>query len=396
MTHNYYLIEAIIYWNRLMDYAWQLPDWPRFHVDTSTVARTIRYYQALCIDASREYGLLEKRVQRDTLMEWLVSEAISTSAIEGENLNRKDVRSSVMNHLGMHDPPLRVGDPRAEGVAALVLDVRDNAGEPLTAEMLCRWQSMVVQPRTYLDKPLIIGALRHSSRPMQIVSGPVGYEKVYYEAPPGAEVSREVNAFLKWYNDTTPSLNSDQDISGLVRAAVAHAWLELVHPFDDGNGRVGRAVTDHALYQDLRSMPLFSLSATIEKSRNIYYEKLATVNRSLDFTDWVVWFAETACEAQVEARYLLTFTLEKTRFWDAFGETGFNQRQTKAINRMFKAGPAGFKGGMTARKYTSLTGASRATATRDLGDLVDKGALKVKGRGRSVSYVLAQTPPQTS
>lgn len=372
-----------------MVYAWQLLNWPRFHVDTSTVTSTVRRYQALCIDASKEYGLLEKRVQRDTLLEWLVSEAISTSAIEGEILDRKDVRSSILNHLGMHDPPLRVGDPRAEGVAALVLDVRDNAGVPLTAEMLCRWQSMVVQPHPYLDEPLIIGAFRHSSRPMQIVSGPMGYEKVHYEAPPGADVPRQVNAFLKWYNDTTPSVNSDPDIPGLVRAAVAHAWLELVHPFDDGNGRVGRAVTDHALYQDMRSVPLFSLSATLEKNRNIYYEKLATVNRSLDFTEWVVWFAETACEAQIEARNTLAFALEKTRFWDAFEKTGFNKRQTKAINRMFKAGPPGFEGGMTARKYTNLTGASRATATRDLGDLVEKGALKVEGRGRSVSYVLA-------
>ncbi len=371
-----------------MVYAWQLPDWPRFQVDMSTVISTVRRYQALCIDASKEYGLLEKQVQRDTLLEWLVSEAISTSAIEGENLNRKDVRSSIMNHLGMHDPPLRVGDPRAEGVAALVLDVRENAGEPLTPEMLCRWQSMVVQPRPYLDQPLIIGAFRHSSRPMQIVSGPTGYKQVHYEAPAGAEVPGEVSAFLKWYNGTTPSVKSDPDIPGLVRAAVAHAWLELVHPFDDGNGRVGRAVTDHALYQDMRSVPLFSLSATIEKNRNIYYEKLATVNRSLDFTEWVVWFAEAACEAQIEARNMLAFALEKTRFWDEFGETGFNERQTKAINRMFKAGPGGFEGGMTARKYINLTGASRATATRDLGDMVDKGALKAEGRGRSVSYVL--------
>ena len=371
-----------------MVYAWQLPNWPRFQVDTSTVISTVRRYQALCIDASKEYGLLEKRVQRDTLLEWLVSEAISTSAIEGESLNRKDVRSSIMNHLGMHDPPLRVGDPRAEGVAALVLDVRENAGEPLTAEMLCRWQSMVVQARPYLDKPLVIGAFRRSSRPMQIVSGPTGYEKVHYEAPAGASVPGEVNTFLKWYNETTPSVNSDPGIPGLVRAAVAHAWLELVHPFDDGNGRVGRAVTDHALYQDMRSVPLFSLSATIEKNRNTYYEKLATVNRSLDFTEWVMWFAETACEAQIEARNALAFALEKTRFWDEFGETMFNSRQTKAINRMFKAGPAGFMGGMTARKYTNLTGASRATATRDLGNLVGKGALKVEGRGRSVSYVL--------
>jgi Fic family protein len=223
---------------------------------------------------------------------------------------------------------------------------------------------------------------------MQIVSGPTGYEKVHYEAPAGASVPGEVNTFLKWYNETTPSVNSDPGIPGLVRAAVAHAWLELVHPFDDGNGRVGRAVTDHALYQDMRSVPLFSLSATIEKNRNTYYEKLATVNRSLDFTEWVMWFAETACEAQIEARNALAFALEKTRFWDEFGETVFNSRQTKAINRMFRAGPAGFEGGMTARKYTNLTGASRATATRDLGDLVGKGALKVEGRGRSVSYVL--------
>lgn len=371
-----------------MTYVWQLPEWPRFHVDTVALSGTLRRFRTLCSDASKEFGHLEKQLQRHTLVEWLVSEAISTSAIEGENLNREDVRSSILNHLGIHDPPLRVADPRAEGVAALVLDVRKNAGENLTAELLCRWQTMIVQPRPYLHEPLTIGAFRQVSRPMQIVSGPIGYEKIHYEAPPGADVPREVNAFLRWYNDSTPRVDTEQDIPGLVRAAVAHAWLELIHPFDDGNGRVGRAVADHALYQDIRSVPLFSLSTTIEAHKNTYYQKLGSVNHSLDFTEWVAWFAEMACEAQIGAQHLLAFALEKTRFWDEHGETAFNQRQTKAINRMFKAGPDGFEGGMTAKKYTNLTSASRATATRDLVDLVKKGALKSVGQGRSVSYVL--------
>ena len=371
-----------------MTYAWQQPDWPNFHVDTAAVTGLVRQYKLLCSDASRVYGQLEKQAQRTTLIEWLVSEAISTSAIEGENLNREDVRSSILNHLGMHNPPLRVSDPRAEGVAALVLDVRKNAGSNLTAELLCQWQSMIVQPRPFLKEPLTIGAFRKASRPMQIVSGPVGYEKVHYEAPPAASVPGEIDAFLQWYNDSTPSVDVERETSGLVRAAVAHAWLELIHPFDDGNGRVGRAVADHALYQDMRSVPLFSLSTTIEANKTNYYQKLGSVNRSLDFTEWVVWFARCACEAQVSAQHLVTFALEKARFWDMHGDSAFNKRQTKAINRMFKAGPAGFEGGMTARKYINLTVTSRATATRDLVDLVDKGAFKSEGKGRSVSYVL--------
>ena len=377
-----------------MTYVWQQPEWPNFHVDTAAVSGLVRRYKLLCSDASKVYGLLEKQAQRSTLIEWLVSEAISTSAIEGESLNRKDVRSSILNHLGIHDPPLRVGDPRAEGVAALVLDVRKNADEILTPDLLFQWQSMIVQPRPYLKEPLTIGAFRQATRPMQIVSGPVGYEKVHYEAPPGASVPGEIDTFLKWYNDSRPSEDVERETSGLERAAVAHAWLELIHPFDDGNGRVGRAVADHALYQDLHSVPLFSLSTTIEANRANYYQKLGSVNRSLDFTEWVVWFARCACEAQVSAQHLVAFALAKTRFWDLHGDSAFNKRQTKAINRMFKAGPAGFEGGMTTRKYINLTATSRATATRDLVDLVDKGAFKSEGQGRSVSYILQSPNPE--
>ncbi len=371
-----------------MTYVWQQLEWPNFHVDTVAVTGLVRQYKSLCSDASKVYGQLEKPAQRTTLIEWLVSEAISTSAIEGENLNREDVRSSILNYLGMHNPPVQVGDPRAEGVAALVLDVRKNAGRNLTPELLCQWQSMIVQPRPFLNEPLTIGAFRQASRPMQIVFGPVGYEKVHYDAPPGASVPGEIDAFLQWYNGSTPSADVERETSGLVRAAVAHAWLELIHPFDDGNGRVGRAVADHALYQDMRTVPLFSLSTTIEANKTDYYQKLSSVNRSLDFTEWVVWFARCACKAQVSAQHLVMFALEKARFWDMHGDSAFNKRQTKAINRMFMAGPAGFEGGMTSRKYINLNATSRATATRDLVDLVDKGAFKPEGKGRSVSYVL--------
>ena len=374
--------------------SWQLANWPHFHVNLDAVADTVGRYQALCYDASKEYGLLDKRVKHETLIEWLVSEAIATSAIEGENLNRDDVRSSILNHLGMHSPPLRVGDPKAEGVAALVLDVRRKISDRLTPEILCQWQSMVVQPRPCLQEPLIIGDFRQSTRLMQIISGPVGYETVHYEAPPSASVPGEINAFLQWYNDTAPVAESAREMPGLVRAAVAHAWLELIHPFDDGNSRVGRAVAEHAICQDMRSVPLFSLSTAIEANKNTYYERLASVNRSLDFTEWVTWFCDTTCQAQIEAQHQVAFALEKTRFWDTFDETAFNERQTKAINRMFRAGPAGFEGGMTAKKYASLTGASRATATRDLVDLAEKGALKSEGKGRSVAYVLQLTGHQ--
>jgi len=157
-----------------MIYVWQQPEWPHFHLDISAVAGLVRRYKSLCSDASKAYGLLEKQAQRTTLIEWLVSEAISTSAIEGESLNRKDVRSSILNHLGIHDPPLRVGDPRAEGVAALVLDVRKNANESLTPDLLFQWQSMIVQPRSYLKEPpkspdrvssALQGPLKHFSKP---------------------------------------------------------------------------------------------------------------------------------------------------------------------------------------------------------------------------------------
>ncbi len=376
-----------------MKYSWQHPDWPKFTYDDAQCRDSLYQYALEAGRLSGGMGQLKDSLQYEAYIDLMVSEAINTSQIEGERLDREDVRSSIKNFLGLSNPPTRVMDPRAEGIAALMVDVRKTFKEELTKEKLFHWHQLVIpeQENRFLRHKIQVGQWRTSEDPMQVISGPIGYEKVHYEAPPAHQVEAEMDRFLNWYNDSSPlNPNQKEALPGPVRSAIAHLWFESIHPFDDGNGRVGRAIAEQALAQDLNRPPLLSLSTIIEKDKNAYYNGLNKASQpNLDITAWVNWFSKSVLSAQREAVQKVDFVLKKSRFWEAHQESGLNDRQVKAINKVFKAGPDGFEFGVSAKKYMGMTGCSKATATRDLGDLVDKGCLnRLEGGGRNARYNL--------
>lgn len=369
-----------------MTYIWERDGWPRLHFDLQGVQGALYRYAAEANTLKGSVARLDDSEQTEALIDLMVSEAIKTSAIEGELLDRSDVRSSIRNQLGLNPIPEPVGDPRANGIAALMISVREGFREPLTTERLFEWHDLVIADPD-LRRRIPVGAWRDEA--IQIVSGAIGREVVHFEAPPAKEVPLEMARFVEWFAATAPT-GETSDLPGPVRAALAHLHFECIHPFADGNGRIGRAISEIALSQDLGRPALLSLSMVIEAKRKRYYEALATASRgSLDVTQWVCYFVETVLEAQLEARSAIAFVLEKARFWDRFDDH-VNERQRKVLARMFRAGPAGFEGGISAGKYVAITGASKATASRDLADLLQAGALRrLPGGGRSTRYELA-------
>lgn len=233
---------------------------------------------------------------------------------------------------------------------------------------------------------IAIGCWRTHAEPMQVVSGHAGKQKVHFEMPPSAQVPAEMRQFIQWFNRTAPDGESPI-LQAPVRAAIAHLYFESIHPFEDGNGRIGRAVAEKSLSQSVGRPVLLSLSKTIEAAKQEYYTALQKAQRSLDITPWINYFVNVVLEAQTEAEQRLLFTLKKTKFFDAHRHS-LTERQRKALDRMFEEGPAGFEGGMNAGKYAGITKTSKATATRDLQHLTAIGALRPSGGGRSTNYQL--------
>ena len=377
-----------------VQYIWQDKDWPIFSYDDNANKDALYQYAMGAGRIAGSIDQLQENLQYEALVDQMVREAIKTSEIEGEHLDHDDVRSSIKNFLGISKSTVRVHDARAEGISALMVDQRKTFREPLTKEKLCQWQAMVVghdNDDYIMAQPVEVGRFRTSPEPMQIVSGPVGYQKVHYVAPPADRLNAEIDHFIQWFNDSSP-LNADSttNMPGPVRAAIAHFWFECIHPFDDGNGRVGRAVAEKVLAQDLGQSSLISLSAVIEKDRKGYYQELHNASRSgLDISNWVNWFCQTTLSAQQEAFKNVDFVLKKANFWKEHGEDDLKDRQIKAINKLFMAGPNGFEHGINSKKYIALSGCSKATATRDLTELVNKGCLTpLPGGGRNTRYAL--------
>lgn len=360
-----------------MKYIWQHPEWPNFTWDDKAVAKN-----AYVVEASRLVGEVQHLDAVDktaTIVDLMVAEAVTTSQIEGENFDREDVRSSIRNQLGLNQSPEAVKNHKANGIASLMISIWNNFEEPLTAERLCSWQDMLIvdlHQRAIND----VGMWRTSPEPMQIVSGYHGREKIHYEAPPSIDVPKEMTQFIKWFN-------SSRDMNGVVRAGISHLYFECIHPFSDGNGRVGRAIAEVALSQELKHPALLSLSTAIEANRQAYYDALSRAScGGLDITEWLYWFSDLLMEAQLLAKKQVKCVLAKAKFWDNYSEQ-LNARQTKVIQRMLREGVSGFEGGMSAKKYGSITGCSKATATRDLVHLLQLGAVKkLDGSGRSTRY----------
>ncbi|TYO96737.1 Fic family protein [Geothermobacter ehrlichii] len=368
-------------------YIWQHPSWPNFRKDSEALIKPLgecRFKQGSLLAQMRELGM---EVRQQARAEVLIEEALKTSEIEGEKLDPKAVRSSVARRLGLPTAGLpEIRDRHADGVVEILLDATRNHDKPLTAERLFGWHAALF-PTGYsgLQKIRVAAWRDDLDGPMQVVSGPVGREKVHYEAPPAKRVPREMERFLHWWEE------SSQKEDGLLRAAVAHLWFVAIHPFDDGNGRIARALTEMALAQDeALAIRYYSLSSQIMADSASYYSVLERTNKGDgEITGWLLWFLDCMSRAILRSNELLTNVLVKARFWQRHVQTELNDRQRKVINRLLEAGPDGFVGGMTNRKYAGMTHVSRATAQRELADLVNKGILRQnQQRGRNVSYSL--------
>ena len=363
-------------------WAWQHRDWPNFTFDPSAFPERVEAFHRAAERLSGRVEALSSGYQTDARIALMLSEVIATSAIEGEKLDRDSVRSSLLRHFGEI-----VGghhhDDRAVGATELIVDVRRNWHRPLSHEMLGHWQSLVVVDR--ITNMIMRGVYRNHPEPMQIVSGRYAGRPriVHYEAPPAAEVLAEMERFLDWYN------GGSGDLPGPVRAAVAHVWFEKIHPFEDGNGRVGRAISDHALSQSLGRPTLTCLATAINADRDGYYGALEAAGRgSLDLGGFLDYFTAAIVQAQEIALAEVAFVLDKTRFHDRYGER-FNERQRKVIARVLAEGRAGFAGGLSAKNYVSIAQCSPATATRDLAALSAMGALVSRGQGRGRRYEIS-------
>jgi len=358
---------------------WQQPDWPNLAFDAAAVAPGLA-------EAYRMHGVVEGKAAAIGLgatsplaVDALADEALSTAAIEGERLARDAVRSSVMRRLGL--AAAGRADRRVEGLVEVLNDATTASDQPLDADRLWRWHAALFPGGTSGIRRIAVGRWRTHEDPMQIVSGPPGREVVHYEAPSSREVPVQMNRFLRWFAKPAPTLD------GLARAAIAHLWFESIHPFEDGNGRIGRAIADMALSQHLRQpVRLYSLSRQLLASRAEYYEALHAASRGgVDVTDWVRWFARQIAAACIMSSAVIDQAIEKRRFWGQH-EHAVNERQRKVLQRLLDAGDGGFAGGLNAEKYIKLTGVSKLTATRDLREMVAHGQLWTAGAGKALRY----------
>jgi Fic family protein len=358
---------------------WQQPDWPKLSWEVGLLGKA---ESAFLLKAGAYVGLVQHLDQADreqVTIEAMSTEALTTSEIEGEMLDRASVQSSIRRQLGLDAGRRRVR-PAERGVAEMMIDVHRAFVEPLRAETLFRWHRMLLQGRRDLHD---VGRYRTVGDPMQIVSGQVGAPTVHFEAPPAARVPDEMERFLDWFNSTAPE--GSGPLPALARAGAAHLYFESIHPFEDGNGRIGRAIAQVSLAQSLGQPTLIALAATVLARRRTYYDALAAASRSTEISRWLSWFSETVLDAQDRTAALVQFILAKTRLLDRL-RGQLNERQRKALLRVLREGPAGFQGGLSAGNYMTITGASPATTTRDLADLVAKGALIRSGERRHARY----------
>ena len=364
-------------------YNWQHADWPqfRYQIDHEIEQNIYRFMEVAGKTSGLVQGLPEN-IQIDTMIDLMVIEAMKTSEIEGEYLSRKDVLSSIKKNLGIQGSSHKIKDKRAEGMAKLMVAVREAFVSELTENTLSEWHKLIFNGNNKINA----GSWRAHHEPMQIVSGAIGKEIIHFEAPPSDQIPKEMSRFIDWFNSTVPG-NKNAINQPVVRSAIAHLYFESIHPFEDGNGRIGRAISEKALSQTMNRPLLFSLSKTIESNKNQYYEALKEAQRNLEITPWISYFIDSVIKAQKEVEEQILFTLQKSKFFDEFA-LKINDRQQKVLRRMFQEGPDGFKGGMTTKKYVSITKTSKATATRDLQFLVSIGALISFGEGRGRKYKL--------
>lgn len=360
-----------------MPWNWQLPEWPHFRFDPERIIPQEKKFLLAAGSASAFLKKVDEPDHHQFIVAILSAEGEESSRIEGELLNRESLQSSIQKHFGLSTPTKRKF-PKEAGMAELLCDAYASYQKPLTHDLLWRWHAKLFQG---ISAEFGVGKYRDHEEPMQIVSHRLDGPHVFFEAPPSQHIYAEMEQYIHWFNasQTTPSI--------LGRAAIAHLYFESIHPFEDGNGRIGRALVEKSLSQAVGQPILIAVSKVLEKRKKEYYQTLQACNRTLEVTPWVEFFADAILQAQEESLSLLHFILSKSKLLTQL--TGrLNERQEKALLRMFQEGPNGFQGGLSAEKYIAITGASRATATRDLAELVALGALCKTGELRHTRYWL--------
>ncbi len=361
----------------------ELPDWPRFRWDQEHLApllAAVRHRQGRLIGRMEALGFA---LRNEATLQALTQDVLKSSEIEGEILNEDQVRSSIARRLGLDIGGLTPADRHVEGVVEMMLDATQNYDQQLTAERLFSWHAAMFPTGRSGMSRITVGAWRDDAKgPMQVVSGPIGRERVHYQAPLAPRLDDEMNAFLDWFN-------MEIDIDPVFKAAVAHLWFVTIHPFDDGNGRIARAIADMALARsDGTAQRFYSMSSQIRQERTAYYDILEDTQKGdLDITPWLEWFLTCLDRAFEGAQEILANVLHKAHFWEKHAGASFNDRQRDMLNRMMSR----FEGKLTSSKWAKIQKCSQDTALRDIDDLVERGILrKDDAGGRSTSYSLAE------
>lgn len=360
-----------------MTWNWQLNNWPHFYYESAALVTSERKFLQGVGGVTAILNQMAKEERVHFIIELLSTEGLKSSQIEGEVLQRESLQSSIRRHFGLQSK-LNKTAYREKGIADLLCLIYETYNQPLTHEMLHEWHRLLMQQHSEIEN---LGCYRTHDEPMQIVSRRYGDPNVHFEAPPSRFIQQEMDQFITWFN------NPEQNQLILGRAAQAHVYFESIHPFEDGNGRIGRAIVEKLLSQALGHPTLIAVSQVIERRKKEYYQYLAECNRSLQIDRWAVFFAEAILQAQQISIQQIEFMIYKAKLMNSL--TGkINARQEKALLRMFEEGPEGFAGGLSAENYIAITKASKATATRDLADLVAKSALIRTGELRHTRYWL--------
>lgn len=357
-----------------MPWNWELPNWPHFIYNPHRLSTVEKQFFLELGSAAAFLKTVPHEDYQRFVVEILSQEGLESSRIEGEFLDRESLQSSIKQHFGINNQKSK--RPKESGMADLLCDVYRTYNEPLQQDTLFNWHRTLFQGVTHLDD---IGRYRKHEEPMQIVSNRYDERKVFFEAPPSKIVSKEMDRFIKWFNQDHPSV--------LTRAAVAHVYFESIHPFEDGNGRIGRLLVEKVLSQGVDRPVLIAVSKILERRKKEYYAALERCNKTLEIDHWLDFFGEVVLQAQKESMDLLNFLIVKSKLMTRLAGQ-LNPRQEKVLMRIFAEGLSGFKGGLSAENYIAITKTSRATATRDLADLVEKGAFTKTGELRHTRYWL--------
>lgn len=361
-------------------YIWQQEDWPRFGWDDARLSYQLGRVRSLQGKLVGKMSALGFDLKNSAMLDALTADVTKSSEIEGEILDAGQVRSSVARHLGIEIEGLPQADRYVDGVVQVMIDATQNYRQPLTAERLFDWHAALFPTGRSGAHRITVADWRQGSEPMQVVSGAMGKERIHYQAPASEDVPRQMNAFLTWAND-------HQKIDAVLKAAIAHLWFVTIHPFDDGNGRISRTITDLFLARaDEMPHRFYSMSSEIRKQRKAYYAILEKTQKGgLDITDWMEWFLHCLEAALLDTEKSIGRILQKAAFWDKHRSVSMNERQTKLVNLLWD----GFDGKLTSSKWAKIAKCSPDTALRDIQDLIAKHVLrKTDEGGRSTNYEL--------